>query len=79
MDSMRRMESMMDNMMAPFGGMFGRQRAHQSQNHPGMGNALMPFGFGGSLFPNMDDMFSPFVSFFFFLLLFFKMLKQDVY
>jgi len=52
---------MMDSMMSPFGGMFGGQRALQSQNQAnGMGNSLMHFGFGGSLFPNMDDMFAPF-------------------
>jgi len=61
MENMRRMESMMDSMMSPFGGMFGGHRAIQSPNQPaGMGNSLMPFGFGGSLFPNVDDMFSSF-------------------
>lgn len=61
MEGMRRMESMMDSMMSPFGGMFGGHRAIQTQNQAnGMGNSLMPFGFGGSLFPNMDDMFATF-------------------
>ncbi|XP_071043291.1 myeloid leukemia factor 1 isoform X2 [Parasteatoda tepidariorum] len=64
MESMRRMESMMDNMMSPFG-LFGRHRGfdphgqqlNRSSSHNSM---LMPFGFGGSLFPNMDDMFAGF-------------------
>lgn len=50
----------MDSMMSPFGGMFGGSRAIQAPNQMGgAGNSLMPFGFGGSLFPN--EMFS-FVS-----------------
>lgn len=62
MESMRRMESLMDSMMSPFG-MFGGQRGNQPRNQSGnRTNSLMPFGFGGSLFPNMDDMFSNFVS-----------------
>jgi len=61
MENMRRMESMMDSMMSPFGGMFGGHRALQQPNQvAGMGNSLMPFGFGGSLFPSMDNMMSPF-------------------
>ncbi|KAG8185366.1 hypothetical protein JTE90_023112 [Oedothorax gibbosus] len=70
MDNMRRMQSMMDSMMSPFDnmmspfdnmmspfGMFGgpqRQGGHGGPNH----NMLMPFGFGGSLFPT--DMFANF-------------------
>lgn len=72
MDNMRRMQSMMDSMMSPFDnmmspfdnmmspfGMFGghqRQAGHGAPNH----NMLMPFGFGGSLFPT--EMFGSFVS-----------------
>jgi len=61
MDSMRHMESMMDSMMSPFGmgGMFGQRALQSPQQHGQRGNALMPFGFGGSLFP-MDSMFSNF-------------------
>ncbi|XP_035211810.1 myeloid leukemia factor 1-like [Stegodyphus dumicola] len=62
MESMRRMESMMDSMMSPFG-MFGGQRAAIEGGQPnrnGSQNMLMPFGFGSSLFPNMDDMFANF-------------------
>ncbi|XP_054720195.1 myeloid leukemia factor 2-like [Uloborus diversus] len=61
MDHMRRMESLMDNMMSPFGGMFGGQRAIQpAVRGNSQDNMLTPFGFGGSLFPNMDDMFANF-------------------
>lgn len=64
MESMRQMESMMDAMMSPFGGMFstpeipqldfGNSLARQNRN------SLMPFGFGHSLFPSMNSMFSNF-------------------
>ncbi|GIY31818.1 myeloid leukemia factor 1 [Caerostris darwini] len=49
-ESMRRMESMM---VSPFG-LFGNglQRSVRPDNRPQ--NMMMPFGFGGSLFPNMD-------------------------
>lgn len=64
LDTMRRMENMMDNMMAPFGGMmnlggFPRIGAVREvdQLNP-FGNSLMPFGFGRSLFPNMNNIFS---------------------
>lgn len=65
METMRRMESMMDNMMSPFGGLFGGHRAidsngQQVNRSASHGNMLMPFGFGSSLFPNMDDMFANF-------------------
>ncbi|XP_055953521.1 myeloid leukemia factor 1-like [Argiope bruennichi] len=62
MESMRRMEAMMDNMMSPFG-LFGggnRRAAIDNRDNRSHGNMLMPFGFGGSLFPNMDDMFANF-------------------
>ncbi|GFY48977.1 myeloid leukemia factor 1 [Trichonephila inaurata madagascariensis] len=62
MESMRRMESMMDSMMSPFGLFAGGQRAIENHDNRtgGRQNMLMPFGFGGSLFPNMDDMFANF-------------------
>lgn len=64
MESMRQMESMMDAMMSPFGGMFneipqldyGNAIARQNINR----NSLMPFGFGHSLFPSMNNMFNNF-------------------
>ncbi|XP_067127636.1 myeloid leukemia factor 2-like [Centruroides vittatus] len=62
MESMRQMESMMDAMMSPFGGMFGEipqldyGNGVSRQNR----NSLMPFGFGHSLFPSMNSMFSNF-------------------
>lgn len=63
-ESMRRMESMIDSMIQPFGGMYGGQRALQGNgNQPRNGheqNMLMPFGFGRTLFPNMDNMFANF-------------------
>lgn len=68
METMRHMESMMESMMTPFGGLFGNMGIPQLeyQNNRGYdsnrmnGNALMPFGFGRSLFPSVDDMFSNF-------------------
>lgn len=64
METMRRMESMMDGMMSPFG-FFGGHRAidshgQQVNRSASHSNMLMPFGFGASLFPNVDDMFTNF-------------------
>jgi len=70
------MESMMNDMMSPFG-MFNGNRAidsHMQQNRNQ--NSLMPFGFGSSLFPNMDDMFANFVSIFFFVANYTKVLQK---
>ncbi|XP_076320637.1 myeloid leukemia factor 1-like [Tachypleus tridentatus] len=56
----------MRQMMAPFGGMFGGSMFPQlmgpNQRHSqhGDNSSLMPFGFGHSLFPNMDGMFRNF-------------------
>lgn len=60
----------MFNSFSPLGGMFGAMALPSPDDNDISGqqnvqpfrdrNALMPFGFGRSLFPNMDDMFASF-------------------